>query len=166
MPSFRFTILSAMVLMLALAGTASAATQHQLDRTTARAAHQAAPMSAAALKKLYAGRSWIWKDGAGFFSRHHGRFTAWSHTGAQRSYARGTWYATDRGKLCMSAIWYSRKSAAPNVSCFLHRQRSGIIYQKRASGGKWYIFRHNPIKHDDEVLKLRPGDYVRKHLPG
>ncbi|SCB36560.1 DUF995 domain-containing protein [Rhizobium multihospitium] len=162
---FRFIILNAMFAML-LVGTANAATQHQIDRMTARAAHQAMPMSAKELKKLYSGRSWMWKDGAGFFSRHHRRFTAWSHTGAQKSYARGIWYATDRGRLCMSAVWYSKKSAAPNVSCFLHRKKAGIIYQKRASGGKWYVFRHNPIKHDDEVLKLRPGDYVRRHLPG
>lgn len=166
MKSPRFTVLIIALAMLGLAGAASAATQHQIDRRTAHAAHRATPMSAAQLRKLYAGRSWIWKDGAGFFSRHHRRFTAWSHSGAQKSYARGIWYATDRGSLCMSAVWYSRKSAAPNVSCFLHREKAGIIYQKRASGGNWYVFRHNPIKHDDEVLKLRPGDFVHKHLPG
>lgn len=166
MPSLRFTILTVALSILCLTGTANAATQHQIDRRTSRAANHAAPMSAAALARLYAGRSWIWKDGAGFFSRKHHHFTAWSHTGAQRSYAKGTWYATDSGKLCMSALWYSKKSVAPNVSCFLHRQKARTIYQKRASGGKWYVFRHNPIKHDDEVLKLRPGDYVHQHLPG
>ncbi|MGM4983968.1 MULTISPECIES: DUF995 domain-containing protein [Rhizobium] len=164
--SFRFVILNAAISMLLLTGPANAATQHQIDRLTARAASQADPMSAAALKRLYSGRSWIWKDGAGFFSRNHNHFTAWSHKGSQKSYAKGTWYVTDRGKLCMSALWYSGKTAARNVSCFLHREKAGIIYQKRASGGKWYVFRHNPIKHDDEVLKLRRGDNVRKHLPG
>ncbi|MBM7047170.1 MULTISPECIES: DUF995 domain-containing protein [Rhizobium] len=166
MSSFRFIILNAAISMLLLTGPATAATQHQIDRLTARAASHADPMSAATLKRLYSGRSWIWKDGAGFFSRNHNHFTAWSHTGRKRSYAKGTWYATDSGKLCMSALWYSGKTAARNVSCFLHREKAGIIYQKRASGGKWYVFRHNPIKHDDEVLKLQRGDNVRKHLPG
>lgn len=166
MSSFRFIILTVALSMLCLFGTANAATQHQIDRMTTRAAHQAAPMNAAALRKLYAGRSWIWPNGAGFFSRKHNRFTAWSHSGLKRSYAKGNWYATDSGRLCMSALWYSKRNVAPNVSCFLHRRKAGIIYQKRASGGKWYVFRHNPIKHDDEILKLRPGDYVHQHLPG
>ncbi|MFS8048013.1 DUF995 domain-containing protein [Rhizobium sp. BR 314] len=165
MSSVRFTIINVLLSVLVSAGTADAATQRQVDRMTTRAAIKAAPMSAAELRKLYSGRSWIWKEGAGYFSRHHSRFTAWSHTGSRRSYAKGTWYATDRGRLCMSAVWYSKTSAAPNVSCFLHREKAGIIYQKRASDGKWYVFRHNPTKHDDEVLKLRLGDYVRKHLP-
>ena len=166
MSSFRLIISTFALSMLCLFGTANAATQHQVDRMTAHAANRADPMSASSLKRLYAGHSWIWKDGAGFFSRTHSHFTAWSHTRAQKSYAKGMWYATDSGKLCMSAVWYSKKSAARNLSCFLHRRKAGIIYQKRASGGKWYVFRHNPIKHDDEVLKLRPGDYVHRHLPG
>lgn len=166
MSSLRFVVMGALFSVLALVGTANAATQHQIDKMTLRSAHRAEPMSATELRKIYSGRSWIWKDGAGYFSRHHSRFTAWSHTHGQRSYAKGTWYAADRGRLCMSAIWYSKKSAAPNVSCFLHRKKAGIIYQKRASGGKWYVFRHNPTKHDDEILKLRLGDYVGKHLPG
>lgn len=165
MSSFRIIILNAALSTLLLIGPANAATQHQIERMTARAASHATPMSAADLRKLYAGRSWIWKDGAGFFSRHHHRFTAWSHTGAKRSHAAGRWFTTDSGKLCMKALWYSGKSAAPNTSCFLHREKAGVIYQKRASGGKWYVFRHNPTKHDDEVLKLRRGDRVRQHLP-
>ncbi|TIX90854.1 DUF995 domain-containing protein [Rhizobium sp. P44RR-XXIV] len=166
MSSFRYIILAVAVSILCSIGTANAATQHQIDRMTARAARQADPMTAVALKRLYAGRSWIWTKGAGFFSHKHNRFTAWSHDNGQRSYARGMWYATNSGKLCMRAVWYSRKSAASNLSCFLHRKKAGVIYQKRASGGKWYVFRHNPTRHDDEILKLRPGDYVRKHLPG
>ncbi|ENN85507.1 protein of unknown function DUF995 [Rhizobium freirei PRF 81] len=166
MSSLRVVVISALLTVSALVGTVNAATQHQIDKMTVRAAHQADPMSATDLRKIYEGRSWIWKDGAGFFARHHNRFTAWSRTHGQKSYAKGTWYTTDRGRLCMSAIWYSKKSASPNVSCFLHRRNAGIIYQKRASGGKWYVFRHNPTKHDDEILKLRLGDHVRTHLPG
>jgi hypothetical protein len=165
MSSFRFVILNAALLTLLLFGTASAATQQQADRVIARAASKAVPMSAAELHRLYVGRSWIWKDGAGFFSKDRRHFSAWSHTGVQRSYAKGKWYTSNGGKLCMKALWYSKQTATQNVSCFLHRKKAGMIYQKRASGGKWYVFRHNPLKHSDEVRKLRRGDYVSKHLP-
>ena len=165
MSSFRFVILNAALATLLLFGTASAATQQQADRVIARAASKAMPMSAAELHKLYVGRSWIWKNGAGFFSKNRNHFIAWSHKGARKSYAKGSWYTSNRGKVCMKAVWYSKKMAAQNVSCFMHREKAGVIYQKRASGGKWYVFRHNPLKHDDEVRKLRRGDYVSKHLP-
>lgn len=50
MSSFRFIILNAAISMLLLTGPATAATQHQIDRLTARAASHADPMSAATLK--------------------------------------------------------------------------------------------------------------------
>ncbi|WP_047459455.1 DUF995 domain-containing protein [Rhizobium rhizogenes] len=165
MSSFRFVILNAALSTLLLFGTASAATQQQTDRVIARAASKAAPMSAAELHRLYVGRSWVWKNGAGFFSKDRNHFVAWSRTGAQKSYAKGNWHTSNSGKLCMKALWYSKKTATQNVSCFLHREKAGVIYQKRASSGKWYVFRHNPLKHDDEVRKLRRGNYVSKHLP-
>lgn len=164
MSLFRLWMLNVLISLLLLGGTAHAASQQHADRMIARQAVRAAPMSAADLRKLYAGRSWIWKTGAGFFSAKGRHFVAWSHTGKEKSYARGRWYTTNGGKMCMSAVWYSRKYAARDVSCFLHREKAGVIYQKRAPNGKWYVFRHSPTKRGDEVLKLHRGDYVKRHL--
>lgn len=127
-------------------------------------AKAAAPMSSEKLEALYAGRSWNWSNGAGYFSKDGRRFAAWSQKGAYWSYAKGRWYATDSGKVCMRALWLTKMTASPNTTCFLHREKDGVIYQKPSLGGKWYVFRSNPSRSDDESRKLRQGDLVQNHL--
>lgn len=161
----RFFISGAALSMLLLGGSAHAASRQHADWIIERSAIQATSISASDVRSLYAGRSWIWKDGAGYFSAKQGSFMAWSHTGAEKTYAKGTWYATFNGKLCMKARWQSKKYDVEKTSCFLHREKDGIIYQKRLPDGKWYVFRHDPPRHDDEAMKLRKSNYVSRHLP-
>jgi hypothetical protein len=45
---------------------------------TSGSAELAAPLTTDELVELFHGRSWLWKDGAGYFSAKQRRFTAWS----------------------------------------------------------------------------------------
>lgn len=164
MYSIRFAIITAALSALLLAGNASAAPKLQADAAMTKLAMAATPMKAAALEKLYANRTWKWKTGGGFFSGDRKRFVAWSGRGIGRSYGEGRWYATDGGKLCLSARWYGLDGSGSAIKCFLHREKNGVIYQKPSLGGKWYVFRHNPVKNDDEARKLVKGDRVSKEV--
>ncbi|WP_307147660.1 DUF995 domain-containing protein [Rhizobium tibeticum] len=167
-----FTIASAVMFALLLVGNASAAPRPKAEDPIARLAVKASPMKANALEKLYAGRTWKWTSGGGYFSAEktkvwllpasRNKFAAQVRNGTHWSYAEGTWRATDDGKLCMRASWFSNdyRAGTQAVTCFLHRETNGVIYQKPSIGGKWYVFRNNPVRKDDEVRKLVSGDRV------
>jgi hypothetical protein len=163
--SVHSTIVTAALFALLLAaGNAGAAPKPSAD-DTAKFAAAAAPMKAAAVERLYAGRTWLWeKNGAGFFSidekgRKH--FVARTHTG----YGEGDWYVTSRGKLCMRARWAAKNDRGGGaITCFLHRERKGVVYQRSSLGGPWYVFRNNPVGKNDEARKLVKGDRVSKEL--
>lgn len=160
----RSALVTAALSALLMAGNASAAPKLQADAAMAKLAMAASPMKAAALEKLYAGRTWKWKTGGGFFSTDRKRFVGWAGRGIGRSYGEGRWYATDSGKLCLQAIWSGLDGRGGAIKCFLHREKNGVVYQKPSLGGKWYVFRHNPVKKDDEVRKLVKGDRVSKEV--
>ncbi|MHC1551593.1 DUF995 domain-containing protein [Phyllobacterium sp. K27] len=160
MYSIRSVIVSTALSTLLLVGNVSAASKPEVDEVTAKLAAAAPPMTAMALEKLYANHTWKWKTGGGFFSVDRKKFAAWSRKGAAWSYGEGRWYATNSGKLCLRALWSSRAGASGAVTCFLHREKDGVIYQKPNLGGSWYVFRHNPVRKGDEALKLVKGDRV------
>ncbi|MBA8838664.1 DUF995 domain-containing protein [Ochrobactrum sp. RH2CCR150] len=163
--SIRFTAVSAALSVLLVAGVAEAAPKPKTDDATAKLAAAASPMSAQALEAIYAGKTWKWKDGGGFFSADGHKFTAWSQKGKAWSYGEGRWYATDGGKLCMQAYWRNKASGGGgDITCFQHREKAGVIYQKRSIGGDWYVFRNNPPKPTDEAQKIVRGDLVGKGL--
>lgn len=164
MYSIRSIIVSTTLSALLLAGNASAVSRPQTDDATAKLAAAASPMKAIALEKLYAGHTWKWKTGGGFFSADRKQFAAWSREGAAWSYGEGRWYATNGGKLCLRALWSNKMGESGAVTCFLHREKDGVIYQKPSLGGSWYVFRHNPAQKDDEALKLVKGDRVSKEV--
>lgn len=109
------------------------------------------------LFRLYAGKTWLWQDGAGYFSPDR-RFIAWSGSGKDASYAYGTWRTSDLGLLCFSATWRGADYAAPDTTCFSHRVKGNVLYQHREPDGMWYIFRHDPVRKRDEYRKLVTGD--------
>jgi hypothetical protein len=165
MYSIRSIRVSTVICALFLAGNANAvsAPPHTSDET-AKLAAAASPMRAEALEKLYGERTWKWKGGGGFFSADQKQFVAWSRKGASWSYGEGRWNATNSGKLCLRALWSSNTGHSGAVTCFLHREKDGVIYQKPNLGGSWYVFQHNPVQKDDEVLKLIKGDRVSKEV--
>lgn len=160
MYSIRSALVTAALSALLMAGNASAAPRLNADAAMTKLAMAASPMKAVALEKLYADRTWKWKTGGGFFSTDRKRFVGWAGRGVGRSYGEGRWYATDAGKLCLQAIWSGLDGSGAATKCFLHREKNGVIYQKPSLGGKWYVFRNNPGKSDDEARKLVKGDRV------
>ena len=162
--SIRLRTVSAALAVLLLAGAAEAAPKQKADDAVALKAAAASPLSAGALEALYSGRTWQWKDGGGYFSADRHRFIAWSQKGRAWSYGQGRWYATDSGKLCLQAYWTSKTGGGSDTTCFLHRQKNGVIYQKRSLGGTWYVFRSNPPRPTDEAAKLLRGDLISKGL--
>lgn len=155
---------TALVALLLTAGNAAAAPKPAVD-DIAKLAAAATPMKADAVEQLYANRTWLWeKHGAGYFSENENgrkRFVARTHTG----YGKGDWYVTSGGELCMRALWTAKNDRGTGaITCFLHRERDGVVYQRPSLGGQWYVFRNNPVRKDDGVRKLVKGDRVNNEL--
>jgi hypothetical protein len=157
-------IVSALVMGLIVGGlnAGALATAHADAASEARAAR---PMSVNELYQLYGGRSWIWKDGAGYFGVKQRKFAAYSGKGKSASLGTGTWFISDRGKVCFRANWQAAAGSARALSCFAHRIKNGVIYQRREPSGDWYAFRNAPARRGDEFFKLREGNYVAPKLP-
>lgn len=112
--------------------------------------------TAAQLFQFYAGKTWLWEDGAGYFGPDW-FFVAWSGSGETATYARGKWRTDDLGRMCFTATWRGADYAKPATTCFSHRIDGNVLYQAREPNGMWYIFRHDPVRTKDEYLKLIPG---------
>lgn len=164
MLSIRWIALGTALSTILFIGIADAGQRREVQNTAAANALAASPLSATALEAIYSGRTWKWKDGGGFFSGKKNRFIAWSRNGRAWSYGQGRWYATNNGKLCMQAYWLSKTGGGSDTSCFLHRQKDGVIYQKRNLTGDWYVFQSNPPRSTDEAAKVVKGDLVSKGL--
>ncbi len=111
------------------------------------------------LVELYSGKSWQWSDGIGYFSPK-GQFGAFAGSGPDRTTVKGDWEAFNTGRLCFSGVWTGRSGRRFARTCFLHRVKDGLIYQRRIPDGEWYVFRHNPEQDGDQ--KLVPGDRTAK----
>jgi hypothetical protein len=118
------------------------------------------PLTAFELLQLYQGKSWLWGDGAGYFSPEQRRFVAATGKGSTASSGEGRWLITDSGKLCFEAIWVTKDGSTPVRTCFSHRKKGANVYQKREPDGEWYVFKHSPLRKADEYAKFRLGDYV------
>jgi hypothetical protein len=151
-----FAVGSCMVAGMADAGAAQG--------RAADPAATATPLTADELFQLYHSRSWIWDDGAGYFSPKQRRFVAWSGKGSKATYADGRWFVSGPGRLCFKAKWHAKDGAASALTCFSHRKKGGTIYQKREPDGEWYAFKNSPTKTGDEYGKVRPGNYVSKRF--
>jgi hypothetical protein len=156
----------ALLMMCAISGFvgAGAINADAAQPKTSGAAQSAAPLTTDELVKLYHGRSWLWKDGAGYFSAKQRRFTAWSRESGSPSYADGRWFVTNPGKLCFKAKWHAREGAASALTCFSHRKKGRVVFQKREPDGEWYVFKTTPARTRDEYGKIRPGNYVSARL--
>jgi hypothetical protein len=146
----RLLVLAAALLALltTMTGAALAQTPPPDERPTAKQVHA-----------WYAGKTWLWEDGAGYFSPDR-KFYAWSGSGENASIARGKWQATKQGRLCFSASWEGVTYKEYVRTCFSHRIGDDTIYQAREPDGTWYRFRHSPPRRSDEYFKLVPGDEV------
>lgn len=127
---------------------------------TAEAARKGSALSQNELRKIYRGKTWLWKDGGGYFKRS-GRFHARSGVGRKFYKVNGGWGAYRRGKVCFSGTWKGRQGDGFNSTCFYHKKVGGKIYQKRGTYGDWYIFKHARVKKNDEYKKIVSGNWTR-----
>ncbi|WP_305983966.1 DUF995 domain-containing protein [Roseibium sp. MMSF_3544] len=162
----KLTALAAAVSIAGFALTAGVSTGVQAATQDAvnAAAEAASPMSVDEVFGLYANKSWIWSDGAGYFANSKRAFTAYSGSGRNASYGEGNWFIKSNGSLCFRATWYAADGSAPAVTCFDHRKNGNTIYQRKAPGGDWYAFQSTPARRSNEIRKLRSGDYVSSRL--
>ncbi|WP_027997386.1 DUF995 domain-containing protein [Sinorhizobium arboris] len=149
---------------LAIALVASIAGASFAEAAATRTERKTTPLTHAEVYQLYGQKSWIWKEGAGYFSVQARRFTAWSKENGKPSYGVGRWFITGPGKLCFRAEWHARDGSAPATTCFSHAKRGGVIYQRREPDGAWYVFKNAQVRPDDEFTKLRRGNYVGASL--
>jgi hypothetical protein len=123
-------------------------------------AAKAQPLTSKELAAIYEGRTWLWDNGAAYFSASNRTFMAWSNSGRKPAYAEGSWSANDQGRLCSNATWHSGGGQARSTSCWENRGDEKNIYQRELPDGKWYIFSHLPALSDDAIQKLQLGDHV------
>lgn len=121
-------------------------------------------MNGVELYMLYHDKTWQWPDGAGRTESDGRRFTAWAGSGEKATWAEGRWIVTDRGRLCLDAMWHSLSGAHPNRTCFSHRSYGDAILQRKEPTGDWYIFKNPEPAADDEFSKLVGLDLVSPHI--
>jgi len=160
----KLRILLALISIAGCVGLGSLSAVAATKSKMSLAAEKATPLTTDELFRLYANRSWLWKDGAGYFRSKQRRFIAATGRGRKSTYGDGTWFLTSPGKLCFRATWYAKSGSATALTCFSHREKNGVVYQKREPHGEWYVFRNRPTRANDEYRKLHPGDYVSSKM--
>jgi hypothetical protein len=124
---------------------------------------------------LYAGKTWNWSKGAGYFSPDF-QFAGWSGRGKRvESVAMGRWFVTPTAMMCFKATWQTQKEKGEHTTCFDHRMVGATIYQRRAPHGVWYPFQANAwvvarrgptlVTGDRVSTKVRPLNIGDAHAP-
>jgi hypothetical protein len=114
------------------------------------------PMSSEELRQLYLRNSWVWgDDGSGYFGENR-RFRAAAGSGRNRSWMDGRWSADDRGVVCFSGRWKTKRNRKGRFdkTCFEHRVQGQKIFQRRLPKGAWYVFRDFPPRPTDQKLSV------------
>lgn len=113
----------------------------------------ARPLTGQELFELYVGKTWRWGEGGGYFGPH-GMFRARTYGEKGETNAGGTWAVNDKGRMCFRAVWTNSAGSSKANTCFDHMVLGGDIYQRRVTGGDWYVFRHRVPEERDEFNKL------------
>ncbi|MCB4771942.1 DUF995 domain-containing protein [Ancylobacter sp. Lp-2] len=114
--------------------------------------------SVTGIDALYSGKSWIWSDGAAYFSPNR-KFVAWAGSGKDVSYVQGTWWVSPLGWVCFQGLWHANGPSGRNSTCFSHRMGpEQVMYQRKEPGGDWYVFKHAQPMAGDEYAKFKAGD--------
>jgi len=145
--------------MLTLLATTNVNSADVIDQAPEQAV-EARPLTTGELYDIYANRTWIWEDGAGYFEVAARRFTAFAKSGRNGSYAEGRWFLTNPGRACFRATWFAADGNAVALTCFEHKTDGRTISQRRLPDGEWYVFSHLPRQTGDEILKLKTGNRV------
>ena len=154
---FKHAALSLVTAAVLLAIPAAASSQ------IAEKADAANNLTRQALYQIYKGRSWMWSDGGAYFRISKREFTAWVGRGKKSAIAKGIWYLPGRGKTCFRATWTAVDWKVGKRTCFAHKSDGRNIYQRNLPDGNWYVFKHTPVRYNDEFRKLKPGNHISRN---
>ncbi|MEO5759605.1 MAG: DUF995 domain-containing protein [Mesorhizobium sp.] len=153
------TVFACSALIITLQAPAMAKTATKV----AELAMKADVVSDEGIYQMYQNRTWLWgRDGAGYFAVKRRQFSAWTSDKGKQGYGDGIWFIPGGGKLCFRAKWHGAGGDSNALSCFEHRQSGRILYQRRASGGEWYVFRSGHRNLADAFFQIKSGDYVTR----
>ena len=117
----------------------------------------ATPLTGAELTKIFAGKTWIWKDGGSYWGPG-GKFLALSRD--HKSVGKGTWTASDDGKVCYDAMWNGPGGNNPYGQCWQNvKNKDGYFnaVDKGDDQGKWWC---SDVKRKGIFGQLKSGDKV------
>lgn len=156
---------AAVILLAGLANPVAAVAAPRGDAEIAAAAEAGRRLSIDELYKIYAGKTWVWEDGAAYFQIPKRRFISWVRSKKNGSYAEGNWFLTRKGEACFRARWHAYDGVSPpKASCFEHRTDGKRIFQRRSPAGEWSEFKRSPPKRYDGIRFLKRGDRVTRNF--
>ncbi|SEQ72681.1 Protein of unknown function [Faunimonas pinastri] len=110
------------------------------------------------IRAMFSGRQWVWPDGVGILAAD-GTFTARAFKGNTAwTSARGAWFPTSTGQICFRAVWFFKGGQRSETTCHSHRKIGRMMQEERDSLGRWYPFKTNPGRADDEINNLMRRD--------
>ncbi|UVF18440.1 DUF995 domain-containing protein [Microvirga terrae] len=122
------------------------------------------PMTAAELRKLYGGKTWLWSNGGGYMDPSGRFYAAVGTKRATGSLARGTWATDGKGRMCFEGRWKTQTGSNSARTCFTHYVNGAEIYQRRAPRGAWYVFKHAEAQQNDEFNKIVTGNRIAEQF--
>ncbi len=120
------------------------------------------------LTQLYAGKTWYWKAGAGYFAPD-GTFKCILRSTDQMDECTGKWSAQS-GALTIVMNWKSTPPRSFETAwrstkvIFYHETQGTDIWQKKEPNGAWFVFKHATPEKGDEWWKLQSGDKTAEVL--
>jgi hypothetical protein len=139
----------------------SALTAHADECGNTTLPEGAVPYTKAQASHAFSGKTWLWDDGGAYFSPK-GKFVAIS--GSHKSYGKGTWSASDDGKVCYDADWKSPTGNGPYSDCRALVKTKDRQYDSSTNGddkGKWWC---SEASRQGLFSKLKPGDKITPKL--
>ncbi len=156
------------LMSIGVVGLSVAATIGAADAKTAKGTAQESPggrpMSAAELRKLYSGNTWLWSNGGGYMDPSGRFYAAVGSKRATGSFARGTWATNGKGRMCFQGRWTAQAGSNPARTCFTHHVKGDEIYQRREPDGAWYVFKHAEAQQSDEFNKIVSGNKISEQF--
>ncbi len=168
--SVNFSLLSSAAISILLAWPSCAQETAPIhkdgrDSSIEAATEHAFSLSIDDLFRIYANKTWVWKDGGAYFKSSGRRFVAVTRKeSGLTSYAEGVWILMDGGRMCMRGRWIGTGGSADDFTCFEHKTANGLVYQRETPDGKWYVFSRWPALGGHEYSKFDPGDQISSQL--
>ncbi|WAJ29600.1 DUF995 domain-containing protein [Antarcticirhabdus aurantiaca] len=97
------------------------------------------PADAAAIRQIYAGKTWAWKKRpTGIYFAPSGALQAYENAPDERV-GTGSWRVDDKGRLCVDIRWQRTAGGdSRHKSCWSHRRVGSVIWKQHDARSEWY----------------------------